>query len=114
GVIALIKARHGLQNLARLLGAGGVVEIHQRRTMHLLLQNRKVAAISGGIKALRGGAGEELVWCSAHQRSSITFSRKTSSAALRAGKSPSSNSAKMKASISIFSAWARGTPRLCK
>ena len=44
GVVALVVMRDGVDHRPRLLRGRGVVEVHQRMPVHLLLQNGKIAA----------------------------------------------------------------------
>src|SRR2546425_9637494 len=49
GVVVLVVANDGFDDLARLLAGGRVIEINQRMPMNRLLQNGKIAAKGGPI-----------------------------------------------------------------
>src|SRR5947209_15403085 len=42
GVIPFVKMAQGIEDGARLLGSSGVIQIDQRMSMHLLIENGKV------------------------------------------------------------------------
>jgi hypothetical protein len=50
GVFVRVEVRQAIDDGAWLLGGGGVVEPHQRVTVDLLGENRKIAAYRGHVK----------------------------------------------------------------
>ena len=56
GVLALVEAGDALDDRARLLRGGGVVEPDERTPVHLLGEDGKVAPHGGGVEGCRAGA----------------------------------------------------------
>src|SRR5688572_13074150 len=65
GVVVLVVMNERIDDRARFLGSGRVVEINQRMAMHLLVQDRKVGS---NFLEFRGSEWSALVhWTNLHQ-----------------------------------------------
>ena len=57
GVVVLVVAADGIEDGARLLRGGGVVEVDERMAVDLLIEDREVGAEPPSLSRRLGGAG---------------------------------------------------------
>src|SRR6185437_10838221 len=73
GVVALVVVRDRVYHLARLLRGRGIIQVHQRMTMHLLMKDREVRANALDVVVVHLRLGEIWKLGDCHHPTSSTF-----------------------------------------
>src|SRR5689334_4369410 len=111
GVIVRVIAIHRIDDGARFLRGGGIIEIHQRATVYLLIEQWEIAAQRFDIECIESGR------YGTHGRAStvgIATNNCCSRNSLSEALWQSSRPAFKKPSVSSAMARARSMPRVCK